>query len=55
MASATRPIRGLRHDRITRRPKAMGVARVYTLKDVELNTIMFDIVALADPRAVAAE
>jgi (2R)-ethylmalonyl-CoA mutase len=33
----------------------MGVARVYTPKDFELNRIMFDIVALADPRAVAAE
>ena len=28
---------------------AMGVARVYTPKDFELNTIMMDIVALADP------
>jgi (2R)-ethylmalonyl-CoA mutase len=37
------------------RLRAMGVARVYTPKDFELNTIMFDIVALADPRAVAAE
>ncbi len=34
---------------------AMGVARVYTPKDFELNRIMFDIVALADDRAVAAE
>ena len=34
---------------------AMGVARVYTPKDFELNTIMADIVALADPAAVAAE
>ena len=33
----------------------MGVARVYTPKDFELNTIMMDIVALADPKAVAAE
>jgi (2R)-ethylmalonyl-CoA mutase len=33
----------------------MGVARVYTPKDFELNRIMFDIVALADPKAVAAE
>ena len=37
------------------RLRAMGVARVYTPKDFELNRIMFDIVALADPRAVAAE
>ncbi|MDG1128837.1 MAG: methylmalonyl-CoA mutase family protein, partial [Paracoccaceae bacterium] len=33
----------------------MGVARVYTPKDFELNTIMMDIVTLADPKAVAAE
>jgi (2R)-ethylmalonyl-CoA mutase len=38
-----------------RRLLAMGVARVYTPKDFELNRIMFDIVALADPAAVAAE
>ena len=29
--------------------RAMGVSRVYTPKDFELNRIMFDIVALADP------
>ncbi|MGR3746276.1 MAG: methylmalonyl-CoA mutase family protein [Pseudooceanicola nanhaiensis] len=33
----------------------MGVARVYTPKDFELNAIMMDVVALADPKAVAAE
>ncbi len=33
----------------------MGVAKVYTPKDFELNTIMMDVVALADPKAVAAE
>jgi (2R)-ethylmalonyl-CoA mutase len=38
-----------------RRLREMGVARVYTPKDFELNTIMMDIVTLADPRAVAAE
>ncbi|RKT27729.1 (R)-ethylmalonyl-CoA mutase [Roseovarius halotolerans] len=38
-----------------RRLRDMGVARVYTPKDFELNTIMMDIVALADPKAVAAE
>ncbi|MAU52862.1 MAG: protein meaA [Roseovarius sp.] len=38
-----------------RRMTEMGVARVYTPKDFELNTIMMDIVALADPKAVAAE
>ncbi len=37
------------------RLRAMGVARVYTPKDFELNTIMRDIVALVDPGAVAAE
>jgi (2R)-ethylmalonyl-CoA mutase len=37
------------------RLRAMGVARVYTPKDFELNRIMFDIVALADRPAVAAE
>ena len=34
---------------------AMGVARVYTPKDFELNMIMSDIVTLADPEAIAAE
>lgn len=34
---------------------SMGVARVYTPKDFELNRIMFDIVALVEPRSVAAE
>ncbi len=34
---------------------AMGVARVYTPKDFELNSIMRDIVVLADPEQVAAE
>ena len=37
------------------RLKSMGVAQVYTPKDFELNTIMMDIVALADPHSVAAE
>jgi (2R)-ethylmalonyl-CoA mutase len=37
------------------RLRAMGVARVYTPKDFQLNRIMFDIVALVDPKAVAAE
>ena len=34
---------------------AMGVARVYTPKDFELNRIMDDIVTLADPSDVATE
>jgi (2R)-ethylmalonyl-CoA mutase len=33
----------------------MGVARVYTPKDFQLNKIMLDLVALADPEPVAAE
>ena len=37
------------------RLRSMGVARVYTPKDFELNTIMMDIVTLADPEPVAAE
>lgn len=35
--------------------KAMGVAQVYTPKDFQLNRIMLDLVALADPPPVAAE
>jgi (2R)-ethylmalonyl-CoA mutase len=35
--------------------KAAGVARIYTPKDFELNRIMMDIVALAEPKAEAAE
>ncbi|WP_371037382.1 MULTISPECIES: methylmalonyl-CoA mutase family protein [unclassified Rhodosalinus] len=38
-----------------RRLRAMGVARVYTPKDFELNAIMMDVVELADPKAVAAQ
>ena len=34
---------------------AMGVARVYTPKDFELNAIMKDIVTLADPKVLAAQ
>jgi (2R)-ethylmalonyl-CoA mutase len=37
------------------RLRAMGVARVYTPKDFELNTIMLDIVTLADPEMQAAQ
>ena len=33
----------------------MGVAKVYTPKDFELNTIMSDIIVLVDPKAIAAE
>ena len=34
---------------------AMGVARVYTPKDFELNAIMMDIIELVDPKKIAAE
>ncbi|MGO4914054.1 methylmalonyl-CoA mutase family protein [Pseudogemmobacter sp. W21_MBD1_M6] len=37
------------------RLRAMGVARVYTPKDFELNRIMHDIVALVDSAGIAAE
>ena len=40
---------GIIPDDDAERLRAMGVARVYTPKDFELNTIMADIVALADP------
>ncbi len=35
--------------------KKMGVARIYTPKNFELNAIMCDIVALVDPQEIAAE
>ena len=38
-----------------KRLRSFGVARVYTPKDFELNTIMQDIVSLADPETIAAE
>ena len=46
---------GIIPDDDAKRLLAMGVARVYTPKDFELNTIMADIVTLADPESVAAE
>ncbi|MEM8692390.1 MAG: protein meaA [Pseudomonadota bacterium] len=46
---------GIIPDDDAERLRGMGVARVYTPKDFELNTIMMDIVTLADPKAVAAE
>ena len=46
---------GIIPDEDANRLRAMGVARVYTPKDFELNVIMQDIVVLADPAAVAAE
>ena len=46
---------GIIPDEDAARLTAMGVARVYTPKDFELNRIMSDIVTLAEPKAVAAE
>ncbi|TRW97559.1 protein meaA [Paracoccus sp. M683] len=45
---------GIIPDEDAARLRAMGVARVYTPKDFQLNTIMMDIVALVEPGAVAA-
>lgn len=39
----------------SQRLQKMGVSKVYTPKDFELNTIMTDIVALVDPAAIAAQ
>ena len=46
---------GIIPDEDARRLLEWGVARVYTPKDFELNTIMMDIVALADAKVEAAE
>ncbi|PYG26988.1 protein meaA [Pelagimonas varians] len=46
---------GIIPDEDAERLRAMGVARVYTPKDFELNTIMRDIVSLVDPEKTAAE
>ena len=40
---------GIIPDEDAQKLRAMGIARIYTTKDFELNRIMFDIVALADP------
>ena len=40
---------GILPDEDAQKLRAMGIARIYTPKDFELNRIMFDIVALADP------
>ncbi|MCQ0968903.1 protein meaA (plasmid) [Paracoccus sp. TK19116] len=45
---------GIIPDDDARRLLAMGVTRVYTPKDFQLNTIMMDIVALVEPGAAAA-
>ncbi|MEO0569103.1 MAG: protein meaA [Pseudomonadota bacterium] len=46
---------GIIPDEDAQRLLEMGVARVYTPKDFELNSIMMDVVTLADPQAVAAQ
>ncbi|MGV6811797.1 MAG: protein meaA [Brevirhabdus sp.] len=46
---------GIIPDEDADRLRAMGVAKVYTPKDFELNRIMFDIVGLVDPNRIAAE
>ena len=46
---------GIIPDDDAERLRKMGVARVYTPKDFELNTIMADVVTLVDPSPVAAE
>ena len=46
---------GIIPDEDSGRLLAMGVAKVYTPKDFELNRIMTDIVTLADPLRTAAE
>ncbi|MEM9900810.1 MAG: protein meaA [Pseudomonadota bacterium] len=46
---------GIIPDEDAKHLRAIGVARVYTPKDFELNRIMDDIVTLADPAPVAAE
>lgn len=45
---------GIIPDEDAKRLLSMGVARVYTPKDFQLNTIMMDIVALVEPGAEAA-
>lgn len=45
---------GIIPDEDAARLRAMGVARVYTPKDFQLNTIMMDIVALVEPSVEAA-
>jgi (2R)-ethylmalonyl-CoA mutase len=46
---------GIIPDADAQRLREMGVSKVYTPKDYELNTIMMDIVTLVDPKAIAAE
>ena len=46
---------GIIPDEDANRLRALGVARVYTPKDFQMNAIMLDIVALAEPEGVAAQ
>ena len=46
---------GIIPDEDADRLRSIGVAKVYTPKNFELNAIMGDIVALADPKTIAAE
>jgi len=46
---------GIIPDQDATRLKELGVARIYTPKDFELNKIMQDIVTLVDPNNIAAE
>ncbi len=46
---------GIIPDEDAARLRMIGVAKVYTPKDFELNVIMDDIVTLVDPKSVAAE
>ena len=46
---------GIIPDEDAEKLKSMGVAKVYTPKNFELNAIMGDIVLLADPKTLAAE
>ncbi|MDU9005860.1 protein meaA [Sedimentitalea todarodis] len=46
---------GIIPDEDSLRLQKMGVSKVYTPKDFELNAIMTDIVALVDPAAIAAQ
>ncbi len=46
---------GIIPDEDAERLRALGVARIYTPKDFQMNAIMLDIVALAEPEGVAAQ
>ncbi len=46
---------GITPEEDANRLRAMGVSKVYTPKDFELNRIMDDLVTLVDPQGIAAE